>query len=291
MPDPVLLRTFLAVAQSLSFTQAATRLELSQPTVSQQVRRLEESVGRPLFVRDTHGVRLTQDGEAMAGFARGILAAHEQATAYFRGSALRGRLRLGVSDDLALTRVPRVLREFRQQNPQIDLELTVAPSGALHRRLGARQLDLIFAKNEPGDARGNLVRRDRLVWVGPDQAALDPDRPVPLVTYHPPSITRAAALGGLERSGRTWRITCNSREVNGHPGRHPGRSRHHRAGREPGARRPGAAAGSARTPADRRRRHRPARSARVRPRSPYRPSPTRSWTARACGSGPAESRR
>ncbi len=73
MPDPVLLRTFLAVAQSLSFTQAATRLELSQPTVSQQVRRLEENVGRPLFVRDTHGVRLTQDGEAMAGFARGIL--------------------------------------------------------------------------------------------------------------------------------------------------------------------------------------------------------------------------
>lgn len=215
MPDPVLLRTFLAVASSLSFTQAATRLELSQPTVSQQVRRLEESVGRPLFVRDTHGVRLTQDGEAMAGFARGILAAHEQATAYFRGSALRGRVRLGVSDDLALTRVPRVLREFRQQNPQIDLELTVAPSGALHRRLGARQLDLIFAKNEPGDARGNLVRRDRLVWVGPDQAALDPDRPVPLVTYHPPSITRAAALEALEKSGRTWRITCNSREVNG----------------------------------------------------------------------------
>ena len=151
----------------------------------------------------------------MAGFARGILAAHDQATAYFRGSALRGRLRFGVSDDLALTRVPRVLREFRQQHPQIDLELTVAQSGALHRRLAARQLDLIFAKNEPGDTRGNLVRRDRLVWVGPDQAALDPDRPVPLVTYHPPSITRAAALESLERAGRTWRITCNSREVNG----------------------------------------------------------------------------
>ena len=246
MPDPVLLRTFLAVAQSLSFTQAATRLELSQPTVSQQVRRLEESVGRPLFVRDTHGVRLTQDGEAMAGFARGILAAHDQATAYFRGSALRGRVRLGVSDDLALTRVPRVLREFRQQNPQIDLELTVAPSGALHRRLGARQLDLIFAKNEPGDARGNLVRRDRLVWVGPDQAALDPERPVPLVTYHPPSITRAAALEALEKSRPHLADHLQQQGGQRHPGRDPGRRRHHRAGREPGARRPGAAAGPAR---------------------------------------------
>lgn len=215
MPDPVLLRTFLGVAQTLSFTQAAERLQLSQPTVSQQVRRLEDSVGRPLFTRDTHGVALTQDGEAMAGFARGILAAHDQAVAYFRGSALRGRLRFGVSDDLALTRVPRVLREFRQQHPQVDLELTVAGSGALHRRLGARQLDLIFAKNEPGDRRGNLVRRDRLVWVGPEQAQLDPDRPVPLVAYHPPSITRSRALEALEKAGRTWRITCNSREVNG----------------------------------------------------------------------------
>ena len=164
-----------------------------------------------------------------------------------------------------------MLREFRQQNPQIDLELTVAPSGALHRRLGARQLDLIFAKNEPGDARGNLVRRDRLVWVGPDQAALDPERPVPLVTYHPPSITRAAALESLERIGRTWRITCNSREVNGILAAT-------RAGvgitvlaesLVPG--RPGAAAGPARPAPDRRRRHRAARPTRVRRRSPYRP--------------------
>jgi DNA-binding transcriptional LysR family regulator len=215
MPDPVLLRTFVAVAQTMSFTRAGARLELSQPTVSQHVRRLEDSVGRQLFVRDTHGVRLTQDGEAMAGFARSILAAHEEAMGYFRGSALRGRLRFGVSDDLALTRVPRVLREFRHQHPQIDLELTVAQSDALHRRLNARQLDLIFVKNAPGDSRGDLVRRDRLVWVGPPQASIPTDRPLPLVTYNAPSITRQLALSALERVGRSWRITCISREVNG----------------------------------------------------------------------------
>jgi len=88
--DPDQLRTFLAVAQSLSFTQAAARLGLRQPTVSQQVRRLEEAVGRELFVRDTRSVALTADGDAMAGFARSILAAHEQAVAYFTGSGLVG---------------------------------------------------------------------------------------------------------------------------------------------------------------------------------------------------------
>jgi DNA-binding transcriptional LysR family regulator len=68
--EPELLRTFLAVSQSLSFTRAAEALGIRQPTVSQHVRRLEEAVGRPLFVRDTRSVALTSDGEAMAGFAR-----------------------------------------------------------------------------------------------------------------------------------------------------------------------------------------------------------------------------
>ncbi len=64
--DPALLRTFLAVAQTLSFTQAARRLGVRQSTVSQHVRRLEEQVGRALFLRDTHTVELTGDGAATA---------------------------------------------------------------------------------------------------------------------------------------------------------------------------------------------------------------------------------
>jgi DNA-binding transcriptional LysR family regulator len=215
MPDPVLLKTFLEVARSSSFTEAGRRLELSQPTVSQHVQRLEESIGRQLFVRDTRSVTLTDDGEAMAGFARTILAAHEQASSYFTGSALRGRLRFGASDDLALTQLPRILNEFRQLHPRIDLELTVTQSGALHRRLASGHLDLIFVKNEPGDTRGRLVRRDRLVWVGLERTKIEPDRPVPLVAYQAPSLTRAAALRALEAAGRTWRITCNTKEVNG----------------------------------------------------------------------------
>lgn len=215
MPDPLLLRTFLSVAESLSFTQAAERLQLSQPTVSQHVRRLEESVGRPLFLRDTRVVALTDDGEAMTGFARTILAAHEQAISYFTGSALRGRLRFGASDDLAITQLPRILREFRQSHPRIDLELTVTQSGTLHRRLDAGHLDLVFVKNEPGDARGQLVRRDRLVWVGLERTTVELDRPVPLVAYQAPSFSRTAALRALERAGRTWRITCITKEING----------------------------------------------------------------------------
>jgi DNA-binding transcriptional LysR family regulator len=213
--DPDLLRTFLAVAQSLSFTQAAQRLGVRQPTVSQHVRKLEEAVGRPLFIRDTRSVTLTADGEAMAGFARTILAAHEQAAGYFSGSGLRGRLRFGVSDDLALTPLPRILRDFRQLYPRIDLELTVAQSGALHRRLESGHLDVAFVKHDLGDGRGRLVRRDRLVWAAVQGPRLSADRPMPLVVYQAPSLSRSRAVEALERAGRPYRITCTVRGVNG----------------------------------------------------------------------------
>lgn len=215
MFDPVLLQTFIAVAETRSFTKAATRLGISQPTVSQHVRRLEQSAKRQLVARDTRDVRLTDNGDAMAGFARTILAAHAEASSYFSGSAMRGRLRFGAADDLAITQLPRILRHFRQQHPQINLELTVDQSGPLHRKLKAGQLDLIFIKQNPGTTDGTVVSTDALVWVGQEKTLIDPDQPIPLIAYQGPSISRQIAIDALEAAGRTWRITCNTREVNG----------------------------------------------------------------------------
>ena len=213
--DLVLLRTFLAVVHGLSFTRAAEQLGLSQPTVSQHVRRLEESAGRLLVRRDTRTVSLTDNGEAMAGFARTILAANDEAVSYFTGSAMVGRLRFGAADELALSELPTILREFRQLYPRINLELTVTQSGTLHRRLVANHLDLIFVNQEADSGRGRLVRRDRLVWVGLERTLLDAAQPVPVITYHAPSLSRSAAITALEQAHRTWRITCNTREING----------------------------------------------------------------------------
>lgn len=215
MFDPVLLRTFVAVADTLSFTLAAQRLSLSQPTVSQHIRKLELAAGRNLVNRDTRAVSLTDNGEAMLGFAKSILAAQDQALSYFTGSAMRGRLRFGAADDLALTQLPGVLRDFRQLYPNINLELTVNQSPVLERRLAASQLDLVFIKQDPGSIAGRLVRRDRMVWVGHKSVTIDPDAPVPLIVYQAPSISRTYAIRSLEEMGRTWRITCNVREVNG----------------------------------------------------------------------------
>ncbi|MEV7565855.1 LysR substrate-binding domain-containing protein [Streptomyces tanashiensis] len=210
MYEPTQLRTFLAVAQTLSFTRAADRLGLRQSTVSQHVRRLEEATGRPLFARDTHRVELTEDGEAMLGFARTILQAHERAAAFFGGTRLRGRLRFGASEDFVTTRLPEILESFRREHPEVDLELTVELSGTLQARLAAGRLDLILAKRRGTESEGRLVWEDSLVWIGAPGLRLDPDRPVPLILYPPPGITRARALEALEAQGRAWRIACTS---------------------------------------------------------------------------------
>ena len=216
MFDPVLLTTFLAVAETRSFTGAGQQLGLSQPTVSQHIRKLEDVAGRILISRDTRDVSLTDNGEVMAGFARTILAAHETATRYFSGSAMRGRLRFGAGDDLAITQLPRILRHFRQVYPQINLELTVSQTGPLVRRLRSGQLDLIFIKTAPDENPDAVqVNRDTMVWMGHENTLFDADQPVPIVAYQAPSFSRQVGIDALETAGRTWRITCNSREVSG----------------------------------------------------------------------------
>jgi DNA-binding transcriptional LysR family regulator len=218
MYEPELLRTFLAVAQSLSFTRAATSLGLRQSTVSQHVRRLEEAVGRQLFIRDTRTVALTADGEALAGYAVEILAAHQRAENHFDGSEVAGRLRFGVTDDLALTALPRILRTFRQLNPRVDLELTVLQNEGLLRRIESGHLDVAFVKKSPDTPTlsiGQLVRRDRLVWVAAQGTRVEGDGPVPLVVYQAPSLSRSTAAQALQDAGRPSRITCTVRGVNG----------------------------------------------------------------------------
>jgi DNA-binding transcriptional LysR family regulator len=215
MLDPIQLESFLAVARTRSFSEAGRRLSRQQSTISQHIRKLEQAAKRRLFVRDTHTVTLTPDGEAMVGFAQSILETNERARRYFAGSQLRGRVRFGASEDFVSSRLPELLRDFVRQHALVDLELTVGLSATLYERLDADELDLILCKRRAGDARGQLVWRDRLAWIGAPDTRIDPAQPLPLILYTPPSITRTVALEALERDRRAWRIICTSGSLSG----------------------------------------------------------------------------
>lgn len=215
MFDPGLLATFLAVEEARSFTQAAAQLGVQQSTVSQHIRKLERNAGRVLFNRDTHGIALTNDGQALVSMAKNILDANERAWNYFADSDLRGHLRLGISEDFALTRLHEVLLQFRRTHPLVDLGLTVGLSGTLHQLLQQGQLDLVLAKRRPGEDHGRLLWRDSLVWIGGQDALPNSLDPVPLILYPPPSITRACAIEVLDQHGLSWRTSCTFTGLSG----------------------------------------------------------------------------
>ncbi|WBV41384.1 LysR family transcriptional regulator [Pseudoroseomonas cervicalis] len=215
MIPPLLLRSFLAVAETGSFTRAAGRLGLRQSTVSQHIRKLEEQLRRTLFARDTHAVGLTPEGDALLPFARQVLDAQARMQRFLEGTQLRGRIRLGASEDYVSARLAEVLAGFTRTHSAVDLELTVGLSGLLYERFDAGELDVIVVKRRRGDPRGQLAWREALAWVGRPGWRPDPAQPLPLVLYPPPSITRALALSALDEAGRAWRVACTSASLSG----------------------------------------------------------------------------
>ena len=203
------------MADARHFTKGGALLGLSQSTVSQHIRRLETACGCELVARDTHRVTLTADGAVMAGFARGIVDVSLQAAAYFAGAAPRGRVRFGVSDDLALTRLPVILRDLIRANPMLNVELTIGLTSMLYTKLDAGRFDLVFAKRQAGDERGTVVKRERLIWVAHPDFVLDPDAAIPLVSYPDASITSELAIAGLNGCGRGWYVACSSQTLSG----------------------------------------------------------------------------
>lgn len=215
MIHPELLRTLIAVAQAGTFTGAARMLGLRQSTVSQQIKRLEEATGRRLLDRDTHRVSVTAEGEAMLDHARRVLDAHERMGRYLSAAPLRGRLRIGASEDFVLSALPDVLADFVRRYPEVTLELTAGLSETLYDTFDAGALDILLVKRRLGDRRGVTAWSEPIVWVGRADYHISPEEPLPLLLYPPPSVTRARALETLEGLGRAWRIAFTSASLMG----------------------------------------------------------------------------
>ncbi len=210
MLHPDLYLAFATIAETSSFTAAAEKLGLRQSTISQQIKRLEDAIKRPLFARDTHSVTLTSDGEALLDYARGILDLNRRVERHFSDIDIRGRLRVGISEDFAASRLPQVLRDFVADHSGIDLELTVDISGPLYERLDSGALDVVFAKRLRGERRGQIAWSDELVWAARPDIGIDAAAPVPLVVFGAPSVTRTQAIEALEKAGRSWLVSCTS---------------------------------------------------------------------------------
>ena len=210
MLDFELLRAFVAVAECGGFHRAAERLNLTQSTVSQQIKRLELETKRPLFRRTTRSVALTDDGEMLLGEARRLLQLEEAARQRLEAPRLSGTVRLGVVEEVAEGSLPSALARFAALHRGVKLEVQIGVSMELIEQLNAGLLDVVCAARPPGTTKGRLVSRESLVWAAADTFDLVPGEALPLALYRERSVSREVALAALQDSELTWEIVYTS---------------------------------------------------------------------------------
>lgn len=143
------LRYFSAVAEELHFGRAARRLHLSQPPLSQQIRRLEELLGYPLFVRTSRAVRLTSAGEVFLERAQRTLRKMEEDVEAMRRVARgeAGTLAVGFIGSGMLTALPAMLGQYRARFPKVTLQLREFHTSGVIRALKEGALDVGFLRD------------------------------------------------------------------------------------------------------------------------------------------------
>src|SRR5260370_32742724 len=162
-----LLRSFVAVAECGGCHRAADQLNLTQSTVSQQIKRLELETKRPLFRRTTRTVALTDDGEMLLGDARRLLELEEAARRRLTSPPLSGTVRLGAVEEVAGGSLPSALGRFASSHPNVKLEVHIGVSSPLIEQLDVGRLDVVFAKRPLGTSKGRLVWRVPKGWAAP----------------------------------------------------------------------------------------------------------------------------
>jgi DNA-binding transcriptional LysR family regulator len=213
--DTDLLRCFVAVAETKSFSAAARRLHCTQAAVSLRIKRLEERLGAPLFARTSRAVTLTDSGATLLAYAGRLLRLNDEAAAAVGASAREPRLRFGISDEQAMAYLPAVLPRFVAAMPEVQLEVRCDVSTALAERVREGQLDLALAIRHDGTPGGELIGREALYWVAAEGFAPAPGRPLPLAVNPEGCVYRATALEALAAAGRRWQIVYTSESPTG----------------------------------------------------------------------------
>ncbi|MBS7540404.1 LysR substrate-binding domain-containing protein [Ancylobacter lacus] len=205
------LRTFMAIAESGSFTKASEVVHKTQSAVSMQMKRLEERVGKPIFARDGRASKLTEEGERLLDYARRIVKLNMEALASLANAELSGRVRLGVPDDYADRYLPEIMARFSNTHPHVELTVVCDPSHDLIDRIDTGDLDLaIITDCDTHHRETELIRREQLLWVGSSRHAAHIEAPIPLALGRQTCQWRQEAIERLQSIGKPFRILYTS---------------------------------------------------------------------------------
>ena len=215
--DVDLLKTFLAIADTGSFTRAAEEVHKTQSAISMQMKRLEELLGVPLFAKDGRMSRFTPDGERLVDYARRIVSFNDEVVSVFTKPELTGTIRFGTPDDYAEKFLPEILARFARTHPLITVDVDCIGSGELFSRVKRGEMDLALVTHGCDIVTDEPVRREQLVWVTSMRHCAHMAEILPLAVSHAGCEWRSKVLKSLDKQQRKYRVaysTPNSNAVN-----------------------------------------------------------------------------
>ena len=215
--DLDVLRTFVAIAETGSFTTASTAVFRTPSAVSMQIKKLEDILGRSVFSRDARSVSLTPDGEMLLGYARRMLAINREAVSKFIIPDISGVVRLGSPDDYGERVLPHVLKRFAQSHPSVAVDVVIDQSSNLRRRMDDRGLDitLVTASYKSSMTGGEVLLSEPIVWAGAKGGCAHMREPLPVSLWEEGCAWRAGAVEALGREGRNYRVAYMSAHTAG----------------------------------------------------------------------------
>lgn len=214
--DPLLLRTFVEVAETGSFVRAAERIGRTQSAVSMQMKRLEELAGPPaLFVRAGRKMALTPRAESMVGFARRVLKAHKDMMHALGSHGCDGGIRIGSPEDYVEALLPRALDRFAVLHPNVEVNVVCDTSEALHRHVEEHRIDLAVVTAGRETPASAAVRREPLVWVASTDHRPELETTVPLAVFQPGCTSRTLAVDACIAADIDHRVAYSSSSLAG----------------------------------------------------------------------------
>lgn len=211
------LRAVVAGIDLRSFARAAVELGRSQSAISMQLKKLEQQAGTQLFVRKGRGLVPTEAGEALAAYARRIIALNDEAARALGAAVTSETVRLGLPQDFFDDVMPATLAAFARDHPDVHVEVRAGPNHCLHEEIRAGRLDgaiVFFPQGSGGD--GELLCELPMHWLAhstfADAGARDR---VPLVLFDHPCLFRQAALARLDQADRRWRVAVTTPSLPG----------------------------------------------------------------------------
>ncbi|EMH4161570.1 LysR family transcriptional regulator [Pluralibacter gergoviae] len=195
-----------------SFTRAAEFLNITQPTISQQIKRLEDILNVSLFFRDNKKITLTSDGELLLSHAKEMLALNDKVSRLFKKETIVDTFVLGVPEHFCEVALPKIISRIAEEFPFLQIVVKVTRSALLLEAVNQGKIDVCIVIDESNSMLDDVWNSLSIRWFISDGVKINNDY-VPLALFKAPCEFRSLAIKKLEENNIKWRCSYESEDL------------------------------------------------------------------------------